>query len=100
MIVPAFHTMPGRSEVVEMRGDRRLTPGERRHGFVIPVPHTRSAKKSTQMYLNTLRPLAHDIAASLQVPEWVLEPGTPAHEIGAAYLAAFFDHLSERLEHE
>jgi len=77
-----------------------LTPGERRHGFVIPVPHTRSARKSTQMYLNTLRPLAHDIAAALEVPEWVREPGTPAHEIGAAYLAAFFDHLSERLAHE
>lgn len=82
-----------------MRGDRRLTPGERSHGFVMPVPHTRSARKAMQMYLKTLRPMVHDIAAALQVPEAILRPGVPAHEIGAAYLAAFLDDLSARMEH-
>lgn len=81
-----------------MRGERRLTPGERRHGFVMPVPHTRSGRKSTQMYLTTLRPMAHDIAIALKVPEDAMKPGTPAHEIGAAYLKAFFEDLYARLE--
>ncbi|MDR7420676.1 MAG: hypothetical protein QN178_17390 [Armatimonadota bacterium] len=83
-----------------MRGDRRLTPGERRHGTVIPVPHTRSARKSTLMYLNTLKPLVHDIAAALPVSDDVLRPGAPPHEIGAAYLEAFFDDLIARLTQE
>jgi hypothetical protein len=83
-----------------MRGERRLTPGERRHGFVMPVPHTRSARKSMMMYLSTLRPMAHDIAAALQVPDEILGPDVPAHEVGAAYLEAFFDDLSARLAHD
>jgi hypothetical protein len=83
-----------------MRGERRLPPGERRHGFVMPVPHTRSARKSTQMYLKTLRPITHEIAAALQVPADMLRPGTLPQEVGAAYLAAFLDDLSARLVHE
>lgn len=83
-----------------MKGERRLPPGERKHGFVMPVPHTRSARKSTQMYLQTLRPIAHEIAAALRIPADSLRPGTPPQEIGAAYLAAFFDDLSARLDHE
>ncbi len=83
-----------------MKGDRRLPPGERKHGFVMPVPHTRSARKSTQMYLKTLRPMAHEIAAALHVSADVLRSGTPPHEVGAAYLAAFLDDLSARLNHE
>ncbi len=83
-----------------MKGDRRLPPGERKHGFVMPVPRTRSARKSTLMYLKTLRPMAHDIAGALQVSPNVLRPGTPPHEVGAAYLEAFLDDLSARLNHE
>ncbi|MDR7523297.1 MAG: hypothetical protein QN168_12640 [Armatimonadota bacterium] len=80
-----------------MRGDRRLEPGERRHGFVLPVPHTRSARKSLHMYLTTLRPHVHDIVATLKVPDEILRPGTPAREVGAAYLSAFLDELSVHL---
>jgi hypothetical protein len=83
-----------------VRGVRRLTPGERRHGFVMPVPHTRSARKSTQMYLRALRPLAHEIAAALPVPAEHVGAGASPQEIGAAYLRAFFDELSARLEHD
>ena len=83
-----------------MRGERRLPPGERKHGFVMPVPHTRSARKSTQMYLKALRPVAHEIAGALQVPSDILRPGTPPREVGAAYLTAFLDDLSARLNHE
>lgn len=83
-----------------MKGERRLPPGERRHGFVMPVPHTRSARKATQMYLRTLRPLVHEIAAALPVADVVARRGVPPDEIGAAYLAAFLDDLSARLEHE
>jgi hypothetical protein len=83
-----------------MKGDRRLPPGERKHGFVMPVPHTRSARKSTRMYLSTLRPLAHDIAAALRVPDEVLRPGVAPHEVGAAYLEAFFNDLTARLTDE
>jgi hypothetical protein len=83
-----------------MKGERRLPPGERKHGFVMPVPHTRSARKSMQMYLKTLRPIAHEIAAALQIPADALRAGTPPHEVGAAYLAAFLDDLSARLDHE
>jgi hypothetical protein len=52
------------------------------------------------MYVNTLRPIAHEIAATLQVPEDVLQPGTPPRDIGAAYLTAFLDDLSNRLRQE
>lgn len=82
-----------------MRGVRRLEPGERRHGFVMPVPQTRSGKKSLQMYLKALRPVVHEIAAAMPVPETVLRRGVPSVEIGAAYLAAFLDDLNARLEH-
>lgn len=81
-----------------MRGERRLTPGERKHGFVMPLPHTRSARKAMQMYLNALRPLAHEIAVALRVPDDVARRGVPPHEIGSAYLKAFLDDLSMRLE--
>ncbi len=82
-----------------MRGVRRLEPGERRHGFIMPVPHTRSARKALQMYLKALRPIVHDIASALPAPEVTLRRGVPPAEIGAAYLAAFLDDLSARLEH-
>jgi hypothetical protein len=52
------------------------------------------------MYLKTLRPMAHEIAGALQVPSDILRPGTPPREVGAAYLAAFLDDLSARLNHE
>lgn len=84
--------------VVRTPDVRRLPPGERRHGFVMPVPHTRSARKAAQMYLRALRPLAHEIAAALPVP--APEEGASPQEIGAAYLRAFFDELSARLAHE
>ncbi|MDR7483692.1 MAG: hypothetical protein QN183_05740 [Armatimonadota bacterium] len=79
---------------------RLLPPGERRHGFVMPAPHTRSARKNTQMYVHALRPLVHEIAAALEVPDGVLRPGVPPREIGAAYLAAFLDVLDARLMHD
>lgn len=82
---------------VRITGGRRLPPGERKHGFVMPVPHTRSARKATLMYLKTLRPMVHDMAAVLKVPDEVLEPGTPPQEVGAAYLSAFLDELYVRL---
>jgi hypothetical protein len=83
-----------------MGGGRRLTPGERRHGFVMPIPHTRSARKSLQMYLKALRPHAHDVAAMLKVPDEIMQPGRSPQEIGAAYLSAFMDELSVRLLNE
>jgi hypothetical protein len=49
------------------------------------------------MYLKTLRPMVHDMAAVLKVPDEVLEPGTPPQEVGAAYLSAFLDELYVRL---
>lgn len=82
-----------------MRGIRRLEPGDRRHGFIMPMPHTRSAKKALQMYLKVLRPKAHEIAAALPVPEVAHRRGVSPVEIGAAYLAVFLDDLSTRLEH-
>lgn len=83
-----------------MRGDRRLQPGERRHGFVMPVPHTRSARKAMQMYLKTLRPVAREIAAYLPVSGELSDPKASPVDIGAAYLAAFLDDLAARLDHE
>ena len=50
-----------------------------------------------QMYLKTLGPMAHDIAAALRVPDAVAGPGVSSLEIGAAYLKAFLDDLSARL---
>ena len=87
-------------EVAGMRRERLLPPGERKHGFVMPMPHTRSARKTAQMYFKTLRPLVHDIAAMLPVSTDVLRPGTPPQQIGAAYLAAFLDDLEMRMVHE
>ncbi len=81
-----------------MRGDRRLEPGERRHGFTMPVPHTRSARKALQMYLRTLRPVAHEIAAYLPVSVYLSDRKASPVDIGAAYLAAFLDDLAARLE--
>lgn len=80
-----------------MRGERRLPPGERRHGFVMPVPHTRSARKSMQMYLKAVRPLVHEIAAALDVTDGIFEPGVTPQQIGAEYLRAFMDDLHARL---
>lgn len=80
-----------------MRGERRLTPGERRHGFAIPVPHTRSARKAMQMYLKAVRPMVHEIAAALNVTDGIFEAGVTPQQIGAEYLRAFMDELDARL---
>jgi hypothetical protein len=66
----------------------------------MPVPHTRSARKTTQMYLKTLRPLVYEIAAALPVPDTVRQPEATPGEIGAAYLGAFLDDLHARLGRE
>ncbi|TMI76217.1 MAG: hypothetical protein E6H05_04380 [Bacillati bacterium ANGP1] len=80
-----------------MRTERRMPPGARRRGFVVPVPHTRSGQKHVQTYIQTLRPMVADIAATLLVDRAVLtELGDP-DEIGAAYLGAFLDDLERRL---
>ncbi|MDQ7843651.1 MAG: hypothetical protein QN141_13050 [Armatimonadota bacterium] len=82
-----------------MRTGRLMTPGERKRGFVIPVPHTRSAAKNLQTYLQTLRPMVNDIAASLDLDREALAERTDPDEIGAAYLGAFLDDLGRRLAH-
>lgn len=83
-----------------MRNDRRMTPGSRRHGFVIPVPHTRSGQKHVQAYIQTLRPMVRDVAATLEVNRHALGDLTDPDEIGAAYLGAFLDDLAHKLAAE
>jgi hypothetical protein len=80
--------------------DRRMTPGSRRHGVVIPVPHTRSGQKHVQAYIQTLRPMVRDVAATLEVDRTTLVDLRDPDEIGAAYLGAFLDDLAQRLSGE
>lgn len=80
-----------------MRMDRRMSPGARRRGFVMPVPHTRSGQKHVQAYIQTLRPMVWDVAATLEVDRAALADRDDLDEIGAAYLGAFLDDLGRRL---
>jgi hypothetical protein len=74
-----------------------MDPGARRRGFVIPVPHTRSGQKHVQTYIQTLRPMVADIAATLDLDRDALAGANP-DAIGAAYLAAFLDDLRGHLQ--
>ena len=80
-----------------MRIERRMPSGSRRRGFVVPVPHTRSGLKHVQAYIQTLRPMVADIAATLQLDRAALTQLDDPDEIGAAYLGAFLDDLGRRL---
>lgn len=79
-----------------IRTERRMPAGDRRRGFVIPVPHTRSGHKHVQAYIQTLRPMVRDVAATLELDRAALA-GFDPDEIGAAYLGAFLDDLGRRL---
>lgn len=76
---------------------RRMDPGARRRGFVIPVPHTRSGVKHVETYIQTLRPMVDDIAATLDLDRAAVA-GRDPDEIGAVYLAAFLDELRTHLQ--
>ncbi|HXF83731.1 MAG TPA: hypothetical protein VNN19_13360 [bacterium] len=80
-----------------MRTVRLMAPGTRRRGFVIPIPHTRSGQKHLQAYIQTLRPMVEDIAATLEVDRAALREERDPDRVGAAYLAAFLDDLVRRL---
>src|SRR5438445_447986 len=98
--VAAVEHIPGPpiyGEVMMMRTERRMPPGARRRGFVVPVPHTRSGQKHVQTYIQTLRPMVADIAATLLVDRAALTELDDPDEIGAAYLGAFLDDLERRL---
>jgi len=79
-----------------MRMGRLLSPGTRKRGFVVPVPHTRSGQKHVQTYIQTLRPMVDDIAATLELDREALA-GVDPDRVGAAYLGAFLDDLGRRL---
>lgn len=80
-----------------MRMVRLMSPGTRKRGFVVPVPHTRSGQKHVQTYIQTLRPMVDDIAATLEVDRGALLEVRDPDRIGAAYLGAFLDDLGRRL---
>lgn len=80
-----------------IRMGRRMPPGARRRGFVIPVPHTRSGQKHVQAYVRTLRPNVRDIAATLELDRAALAGLDDPDEIGAVYLGAFLDDLGGRM---
>lgn len=80
-----------------MRTERRMPSGVRRRGFVVPVPHTRSGQKHVKAYIQTLRPMVADIAATLLLDRAALTQLDDPDEIGAAYLGAFLDDLGRRL---
>lgn len=80
-----------------MRMVRLMSPGTRKRGFVVPVPHTRSGQKHVQTYIQTLRPMVDDIAATLDLDRDALAEARDADRIGAAYLGAFLDDLARRL---
>ncbi|HLA24713.1 MAG TPA: hypothetical protein VJ206_04905 [bacterium] len=82
-----------------MRMVRLMSPGTRKRGFVVPVPHTRSGQKHVQTYIQTLRPMVDDIAATLDLDRNALA-GREPDRIGAAYLGAFLDDLGRRLMSE
>jgi hypothetical protein len=75
---------------------RMMSPGTRKRGFVVPVPHTRSGQKHVQTYIQTLRPMVDDIAATLDLDRDALA-GREPDQIGAVYLRAFLDDLGRRL---
>ena len=79
-----------------MRMVRLMSPGTRKRGFVVPVPHTRSGQKHVQTYIQTLRPMVEDIAATLDLDRDALT-GRQPDQIGAVYLGAFLDDLGRRL---
>jgi len=83
-----------------MRGDRRLPPGERRRGAVLPIPRTRAGKKTALSYIQTLRPMVHEIAEGLEIQGTGFRRSPETDVIGAAYLAAFLDNLANRLKEE
>jgi len=66
-----------------VRIERRMPPGARRRGFVVPVPHTWSGQKHVQAYVQTLRPMVADIAATLQIDRAALTQLDDPQEIGA-----------------
>lgn len=80
-----------------MRMVRLMSPGTRRRGFVVPVPHTRSGQKHVQTYIQTLRPMVEDIAATLEVDRNAVREARDPDRIGAVYLGAFLDDLARRL---
>ncbi len=81
-----------------IRAERRILPGaHRRGGFVIPMPHTRSGQKHIQGYVQTLRPVVADIAATLEIDRAALAEVRDLNAIGAAYLGAFLDDLGRHL---
>src|SRR3972149_6446226 len=82
-----------------MRMVRLMSPGTRKRGFVVPVPHTRSGQKHVQTYIQTLRPMVDDIAATLDLDRNALA-GRGPDRIGAASLGAFPDDLGRRLMSE
>lgn len=80
-----------------MRMVRLMSPGNRKRGFIVPVPHTRSGQKHVQTYIQTLRPMVDDIAATLDLDRDSLMDSRDPDRIGAAYLGAFLDDLKRRL---
>lgn len=77
-----------------IRAERRILPGPHRHGgFVIPMPHTGSGQKHIQAYVQTLRPVVADIAATQEIDRAALAEERDLNAIGAAYLGAFLDDL-------
>jgi hypothetical protein len=80
-----------------MRMVRLMSPGTRKRGFVVPVPHTRSGQKHVHTYIQTLRPMVDDIAATLDLDRDALLDSRDPDRIGAAYLGAFLDDLARRL---
>ena len=80
-----------------MRMVRLMSPGTRKRGFVVPVPHTRSGQKHLQTYIQTLRPMVDDIAATLDLDRAPLIDTRDPDRVGAAYLGAFLDDLARRL---
>jgi hypothetical protein len=82
-----------------MRMVRLMSPGTRKRGFVVPVPHTRSGQKHVQTYIRTLRPMVDDIAATMDLDRDALV-GREPDQIGAVYLGAFLDDLERRLMSE
>ena len=81
-----------------IRAERRILPGPHRHGgFVIPMPHTGSGQKHIQAYVQTLRPVVADIAATREIDQAALAEVRDLNAIGAAYLGAFLDDLGRHL---
>src|SRR2546427_51994 len=95
LVLPAPH----RVEMPKLKAalGAKEARGARRRGFVVPVPHTRSGQKHVQTYIQTLRPMVADIAATLLVDRAALTELDDPDEIGAAYLGAFLDDLERRL---